>query len=743
MALDLHSVRNIGIAAHIDAGKTTTTERVLYYTGKTHRMGEVDDGTTTTDFDEEEQKRGITIYSAAVTCPWKNHTINLIDTPGHVDFTAEVERAMRVLDGLVVVFDAREGVEAQSETVWRQADKYHIPRVCFINKMDRIGADFERSVASIRDRLSIVPIPIQLPIFGADEIRAASGSERTTASGPGAPGAPSASEPQAQARGGSIRAGSVSDRSIGAWSGSDTTFVGHIDLITMRAVYYNIQALGSTMEERDIPDSLRSQAEQMRHDLLEAAAEYSDSLMDKYLADQAVSAEDIRKALRTATLRRTLTPVLCGSSLKFIGVQRMLDAVCDFLPSPLDIPPVVAREAKNPDKTHELRSDPKGPVVTLVFKVVAEKPVDLYYMRVYSGSLKSNSRLLNPATGEKENISRIYRMFAKRRDQLDLAVAGDIVAVLGPRNALTGHTLCDAHKPVLLESIEFPDTVISVSVEPRSSRDRDKLMEALKALQRQDPTLRVTANEETGQTLLSGMGELHLEIMAHRLKNDMNVDVVVGRPRVSYRESIAGVGEAEGQFNRQIGGKTHSATVGLRLEPRPHVAGRANFEVVNTLDPDTFRHEFAHAAQTGINEAAQSGVLGGYPVIDWKATIISALQHESESSEIAFENAARIAFYEAMKAGGPLLLQPIMKTEVVTPDDYFGPIMNDLNTRGAVVRNASFRGTNRVIEADVSLSQMFGYVTVLRSLSQGRATASMEPSHYAPVSASETKILVG
>ncbi len=689
MSIDLHSVRNIGIAAHIDAGKTTTTERVLYYTGRTHRMGEVDDGTTTTDFDEEEQKRGITIYSAAVTCPWKNHTINLIDTPGHVDFTAEVERSMRVLDGLVIVFDAREGVEAQSETVWRQADKYKIPRICFINKMDRIGADFEQSVASIRERLSIAPVPIQFPIGASD------------------------------------------------------AFEGLVDLIRMRAVYYSSAALGGSQEERDIPESLREKAERMRHDILEAASEYSESLMDKYLADLPVPEEEIRKALRLGTLRRKIAPVLCGSSLRYIGVQRMLDAVCDFLPSPPEVPPVTAKEAKRPEIEHTFSCDSKGPPVMLVFKIVAEKPVDLYYVRIYSGTLKPNSRLLNTTTGEKENISRIYRMFAKRRDQLDQAAAGDIVAVIGPKNALTGHTLCDQHKPVILESIEFPDTVISVSVEPRSSRDRDKLMESLRALQRQDPTLRVAANEETGQTLLSGMGELHLEIMVHRLRDDLNVDCVVGKPRVSYREAVSAVGEGEGQFNRQIGGKMHSATVHLRIEPRAHMPGKSNHEIVNQVAPENLLPEFARAMGVGIIEAAQSGVLGGYPVIDWKTTVVGAVQHESESSELAFENAARIAFYEAMKAGGPVLLQPIMDVEVVSPDEYFGAIVGDLNARKAVVRKTTIRGSERVIDADVPLSQMFGYVTTLRSLSQGRATSTMVPSHYAPVSTAETKVLVG
>jgi elongation factor G len=689
MSNPLAVVRNIGIAAHIDAGKTTTTERVLYYTGKTHRMGEVDEGTTTTDFDAEEQKRGITIYSAAVTCPWKGHTINLIDTPGHVDFTAEVERSMRVLDGLVIVFDAREGVEAQSETVWRQADKYKIPRICFLNKMDRIGADFEHSVTSIRERLSIPPLPIQFPMGASDNLE------------------------------------------------------GLVDLLDMKAVYFNVEAMGASQEEREIPQPFRDQAQRMRREMIEAAAEHSDALMEKYLADQPVAKEDVVKAIRTATTRRALAPVLCGSSLKYIGVQRMLDAVCDFLPSPLDVPPVVAKDARREGVEHKFTADPGGDLVTLVFKVIAEKPMDLYFLRVYSGTLKPNSRLLNTATNDKENVSRIYRMFAKRRDQLDVAVAGDIVAVVGPRHSLTGHTLCDPAKQVLLESIEFPETVISVSIEPKSSRDRDKLMEALEALRRQDPTLKVTANEETGQTLLSGMGELHLEVNVNRLRGDMNVDVSVGKPRVSYRETVSGKGEGTGVFNRQIGGKNHSATVVVRLEPRKQTPGAPNFQVIHAVSPDSLQKEFAKAAELGITEAAQSGILGGYPVIDWKATIIGAIQHETESSEVAFENAARLAYYEAMKAGGPLLLQPIMAVEVVTPDDYFGAIMGDLNARNAVVRNTHVRGINRIIDADVPLSQMFGYVTKLRSLSQGRATASMAPSHYAPVSAAETKALVG
>ncbi len=689
MGIDLSTVRNIGIAAHIDAGKTTTTERILYYTGRTHRMGEVDDGTTTTDFDEQEQKRGITIYSAAVSCPWKGFTINLIDTPGHVDFTAEVERSLRVLDGMVAVFDAKEGVEAQSETVWRQADKYKVPRICFINKMDKIGADFERSVASIRERLSIPPLPIQSPIFINGEFR------------------------------------------------------GLIDLITLQAVYFKQEELGSTYEVGDIPADLVVIANGRRREMLEIISEFSETVMHKYLHDEPVGETEIRQAIRVGTVRRALCPVLCGSSLRFVGVQRTLDAVCDFLPSPLDMPPVTAHDPENPKIERQVRCDPKDALVTLVFKIVAEKPVDLYYLRLYSGTLKSNVRLFNPATGAKENVSRIYRMFAKRRDQLDEAVAGDIVAVIGPRSTLTGHTLCDARHPVILESIKFPETVISVSIEPRSSKDRDKLLESLAALTRQDPTLTVTANAETGQTLLSGMGELHLEIAAQRLRGDMNVDVVVGKPRVSYRETVTQQGEGEGRFIRQIGGRPHYAILRVRIEPKKYTAGRTSFEIANALASDGLAAEFVRACELGINDAAQSGILGGFPVIDWKVTMMSAGWHESESSELAFENAARAAFFDAMKAAGPVLLEPIMDVEVVAVDEYFGLIMGDLNARKAVVRNTMLRGAERLISADVPLSQMFGYVTRLRSLSQGRATATMAPSHYAPVSAAHMKELVG
>lgn len=689
MSTNLSLVRNIGIAAHIDAGKTTTTERILFYTGRTHRMGEVDDGTTTTDFDEEEQKRGITIYSAAVTCPWREYTIHLIDTPGHVDFTAEVERSLRVLDGMVAVFDAREGVEPQSETVWRQADKYGVPRICFINKMDRIGADFERAVASLRERLHARPIVLQFPIGSASEL------------------------------------------------------CGVVDVIGNQALYFTDDSLGATIEVRPIPTELESTAEGYRHQLMDALTEHCDALMEKCIADAPVSVADIHKAIRECTIRRVLQPVLCGSALKHVGVQPLLDAICAFLPSPLDIPPAVGTDPKKTDREISLKASPDEPLAALVFKVVAEKPVDLHYLRIYSGTLKSNSRLLNPATGEKENISRMYRMFAKRRDQVDTAVAGDIVAVIGPRDTLTGHTLCDPRRPVLLEPIEFPATVISVSVEPRSSKDRDKLAEALRALERQDPTIRVATNAETGQTLISGMGELHLEIQVQRLRNDMNVDVAVGRPRVSYREAVTTAGDGEGRFERQIGGRMHFASVRLRIEPREHKTAGDPYEVVDRLPAETLPQEYVDAVRAGLVDASSSGVLGGYPVIDWRVTIVDGEHRDADSSELAFEAAGRLGFYEAMKAAHPALLEPIMDVQVMTPDEYFGAILGDLNARNAEVRDTSARGTERTIHAYVPLAQMFGYVTKLRSLSQGRASSTMAPSHYAAVSAEAMKAMVG
>ncbi len=689
MRAELSTVRNIGIAAHIDAGKTTTTERILYYARRTHRMGEVDDGTTTTDFDEQEQTRGITIYSAAVSFSWNNHTINLIDTPGHVDFTAEVERSLRVLDGMVTLFDAREGVEAQSETVWRQADKYRVPRICFINKMDRIGADFEHSVASIRERLHARPAVIQLPI------------------------------------------------------GEGPDFRGLIDLIEMQAVYYRPEALGSTFQVEDVRGESLDSARAARQELIETVSDHSDTLLENYLHDERVDADVLRSAIRGATIKRQIVPVLCGSALRYIGVQRLLDAVCAFLPSPLEVPPVSGEDVNRPGKEIDILCRADAPLAALVFKVVAEKPVELCYLRVYAGTLKPSARLLNTNTGQKENITRIYRMFAKRRDQLAQAFAGDIVAVVGPKKTLTGHTLCDSRRPVVLESIEFPQTVISVSVEPRASKDRDKLLGALAALGRQDPTIAVTSNPETGQTLISGMGELHLEVMLQRLKSDMNIDIAVGKPRVSYRETVSTIGQAEGRFVRQLGGRAHFALARIQLEPKAPVRGRASFEIVDGTAASELDPPYIEALKLGIREASQSGALGGYPVIDWKATILGGTQHNTDSSELAFENAGRNAFYEAMTGAGPVLLEPIMAVEVITSQEYLGAIMGDLNSRHAVVRDTVARCQDRVISANVPLSQMFGYVTRLRSLSQGRATSMMSPSHYAPVPLEQMKALVG
>ncbi len=687
--VDLSKIRNIGIAAHIDAGKTTTTERVLFYTGRTHRMGQVDEGTTITDFDQEEQKRGITIYSAAVSCPWRGCTINLIDTPGHVDFTAEVERSLRVLDGMVAVFDAKEGVEAQSETVWRQADKYDVPRICLINKMDRVGADFEFSVTTLRERLGANPLVIQIPIGAADD------------------------------------------------------FSGLIDLITMEAVYFKTSELGSSITTEAIPDDMLELATRSRAELVEKLAEGCDSLMERYLADETLEEAELHAAIRAATIRRELTPVLCGSSLRYVGVQRMLDAVCAYLPSPLDMPPVVAMDVRRDGVEHELSCDPDGPLAALVFKIVAEKPLDLYYVRIYSGTIRPNSRLIDALTGKKENISRIHRMFAKRREQLDYATAGDIVAVVGVKHALTGHTLCEQKRVMTLESIEFPETVLSVSVEPKSSKDREKLIDALAALMRQDPTVSVTQSEDTGQTLMSGMGELHLEVMVQRLRTEMNVEVLVGRPRVSYRETVSAVGEGEGRFIRQLGGRDQFAVVHLRIEPMAQVKGQPSLAVVRGSAMAEVPEDFLDALESGVIGSARSGVLGGYPMIDWRVTLLDAEVHESASSPQAFEAAGALAFHDALTKAKPVLLEPIMSVEVVTAEAYVGPIMSDLNARNAVIRETRLRGSDRVITADVPLARLFGYITKVRSLSQGRATSMMAPSHYAAMSAAETKTLVG
>jgi elongation factor G len=691
MSIDRETIRNIGIAAHIDAGKTTTTERILFYTGATHSPGEVDLATTQTDFDPQEQQRGITIFSAAVSCPWKGHNINLIDTPGHVDFTAEVERCLRVLDGAVVVFDGKEGVEPQSETVWRQADKYKVPRICLINKMDKVGADFFAALASIAERLEASPIALQIPI------------------------------------------------------GAESAFEGIIDLLSMKALYYDTATRGARFAAKEIPTSLEEEASRWRHRLEETVAETCDSVLEKFLDEQPVGADDLRAAIRRATIANRLVPVLCGSALKFIGVQPVLDAVCDYLPSPLDVPPitVMSVRARHAAKQVAVRTDANGPLVALVFKVVADRPVDLYFLRVYSGRLRANSRVLNSATNAKENITRMFRMFAKRRDQLTEALAGDIVAVIGPKTALTGHTLCDPHRPVQLESIAFPETVISRSIEPKNSRDRGKLAEALQALTRQDPTFAVRTDPDTGQTLIYGMGELHLEVLVRRLTTELNLAVSVGRPRASYRETITTQAETAGSFIRQVGGRNHFAVVQLRVEPLPLGSKGAETAFENALSGTAIDPRFIPLIEAGIEDAAASGPRGGYPVVGWKATLIDGQQHDSNSSELAFETAARLAFNEAMHKAGPVFFNDTATTEIYTPDEYFGVVSGDLNARRAVITGTNVRGQFRVIDAEAPLSEMFGYVTRLRSVSQGRAGITMSPSHYARVPAGIAEQLVG
>ena len=687
---DLSRIRNIGIAAHIDAGKTTTTERVLYYSGMIHRMGEVDDGTTVTDFDTEEQQRGITIYSAAVSFEWRDCRINLIDTPGHVDFTAEVERSLRVLDGAIVVFDAKEGVEAQSETVWRQADKYKVPRLCFLNKMDKIGADFHHALATIRTRLAGNPVPIQVP-----------------------------------------------------W-GQEGTFRGHIDLLTMQAFDYSGSPDGSKFVVTDIPADLWLEAQEFRHRLEEKLAEFDDGLMLKYIENQPFTAEELRAALRKGTLARRCQPVLCGSALRYIGVQPVLEAVCDYLPSPLDIPPIEGHDPDHPAKVVVRKCDPGGPLAALVFKLVADSHGDLHFIRVYSGVLKAGTRVLNVGRKKKENVPQLFHMFAKRREKVDRASAGDIVAAIGLKETQTGDTLCDTRGGgVLLERIEFPETVISMAIEPQSTNDREKLLAALQMIARSDPTFEFRANEETGQTLISGMGELHLEVIRHRLERDFNMPVRVGRPRVAYREAISYAAEAEGRLIRQTGGRGQYAVVRLRVEPFEPAPGAESFLFENRLRAGAIRHVFVPAIKQGVRDAARSGSLGGYPLINVKVTLLGGEEHPEDSSELAFESAASIAFQRAVAQAGPVLLEPIMIIEVVTPEEYYGAINGDLMARRATILATTLRGRNHVIAAEVPLATMFGYATQVRSLSQGRASYAMEPRRYEKMPANLAQQVLG
>jgi len=681
----LESIRNIGIIAHIDAGKTTTTERILYYTGEVHRMGEVDKGTTTTDYLEEERQRGITIVAAAITCKWKDVTINIIDTPGHVDFTAEVERSLRVLDGAVVIFSAVEGVEAQSETVWRQAAKYSVPRICFINKMDRIGAEFDRVFGEIAERLESHPIPVQIPIGAGPE-------------------------------------------------GTMGEFKGLIDLIAMKALYYKFEDYGSSVTEAEIPEDLMPDAELWRERMVNSLADFDEPFGEAFMAHLEggeLAEADIVAGLRRATLTGRAQPVFCGSSFKFVGVQRLLDGVAAFLPSPLDRPPVVGT---HPKKGTEISRKPSlaEPFCGLVFKITNDAHGDLSFVRVYSGTLRSGSRPYNPGRDKKEICSRLYHIRADERVKIEEGVAGDIVGVVGLKDSVTGDTLCDAAHPILLEKIEFPETVISMSIEPVSSADKGKLADTLASIAREDPTFSYKVNEETGQTLISGMGELHMEILKNRMVRDYKLKVHVGRPRVSYRETIKkDVKGVVGSCIRQTGGSGLFARIKIDLAHEVQPKGGATLVFVNKLKGGVIPAEFIPSIEAGLREEAKSGGRTGFPLVDLKVTLTDGDVHDTDSNDTAFRFAASDALRKAVVEAGSTLLEPVMKLEVVTPEDYLGDVMADLLARRTQIDKMSERGKLKVVDARAPLEKMFGYSTAVRSLSQGRASYSMEPLEYA------------
>ena len=673
----LEKTRNIGIMAHIDAGKTTTTERVLFYTGKVHRMGEVDDGTATMDWMEQEKERGITITAAATTCFWRDHRINIIDTPGHVDFTVEVERSLRVLDGSIAIFCAVGGVEPQSETVWRQADKYGVPRIAFVNKMDRVGADFENVVQMMKDRLGAKPVPIQIPL------------------------------------------------------GSGEFFTGLVDLVKMKAVLYDDSSLGATWEEMDIPRDLRQKAEKYRHDLVEAVSEYDDIVMGKYVEGKEPSEVEIKNALRLGTLRSAVVPVLCGAAFKNKGVQRLLDAVVDFLPSPLDVPDVEGIEPKREKVVRRKTSDDE-PFSALAFKIVTDPYVGkLTYFRVYSGVARVGTYVLNPREDRKERISRILQMHANKREDREEVYCGDIAAAVGFRYTKTGDTLCDTKHPILLESMHFPEPVISVAIEPKTKADQDKLSESFSKLMDEDPTFRVRTDEETGQTIIAGMGELHLEIIVSRLLREFKVKANVGRPQVAYKETITKSVRAEGRFIRQTGGKGQYGHVVIQLEPAPRGSG---FVFENRIIGGVIPKEFIPAISKGIKDAMNNGILAGYPLVDIKATLIDGSYHSVDSSEISFRVASAMALQDGLKKANPVLLEPMMKVEVVVPEEYLGDVLGDLNARRAQITGIHARKDAQIVASTVPLSEMFGYATDLRSKTQGRAVYTMQFSHYQEVS---------
>ena len=673
----LERYRNIGIIAHIDAGKTTTTERILFYTGKTYRIGSVDDGTTVTDWMPQERERGITIVSAAVTAEWKDHLINVIDTPGHIDFTAEVQRCLRVLDGGVVVFDAVQGVEPQSETVWRQADRYQVPRICFVNKMDRVGASFEMTVESIRTRLGAHAIPMQLPI------------------------------------------------------GSEANFNGVIDLLTMQAIYWSGD-MGRDMTCGPIPAELLAEAEMHRADLVERAAELDDHLMGKFLDGHEISLDELKAGLRRIVIGNSATLVYCGSSLRNKGVQPVLDAVVDFLPSPLDVPPVLGKDT-NKDIEVERHADPSEPLSALVFKIVTDAYMGrLAYFRVYSGKITQGTMVYNSRTGKRERIGRLIRMYADRREDISEVFAGDIAAVLGLKDSFTGDTLCDQHSPIVLETIQFPEPVISIAVEPKTTADQDRMAEALRRLSDEDPTFRVNTDENTGQTIIRGMGELHLDVLVDRMMREFRVQANVGRPRVSYRETISQpVLKVDYRYVRQTGGRGQYGHVVVKMEPTERGAGIV-FE--NKIVGGTIPQEYIPAVEKGVREAADSGVLAGNPVTDIKVTLIDGSFHEVDSSEMAFKMAAIFAFREGIERGKPVLLEPIMHVELVMPEEFLGDVLGQVSARRALIQGVEMRpGNAQAIRALAPLAELFGYATELRSATQGRGVFSMEFDHYAPV----------
>jgi elongation factor G len=684
-SVDLSKYRNLGIMAHIDAGKTTLTERILYYTGKLYKIGEVHEGTATMDWMVQEQERGITITSAATTCFWKHHRINIIDTPGHVDFTVEVERSLRVLDGAVAVFDGVSGVQPQSETVWRQADKYHVPRLAFINKMDRVGADFMNSVRSIHEKLGARAVPIQLPV------------------------------------------------------GQEAEFRGVVDLIEMKQYIWKGEDLGEEYEVTEIDENLFLTARSRRDKMIEALADFDDTIMEKFVGGGEVSALEIRVALRKATLSGKLTPVLCGTAFKNKGIQPLLDAITDFLPSPLDVPPV---RGKLPGKDIEENrpANPGAPFAALAFKIVSDPYVGrLTYMRIYSGTLTSGSYIYNAGRDKRERIGRLLQMHANKREEIETALAGDIVAAVGLKYTTTGDTLADENQPVLLESMTFPEPVISVAIEPKTKVDQEKMGTALQRLADEDPTFRIRTDEETGQTLIWGMGELHLEIIVDRMLREFKVEANVGKPQVAYRETIRKVVEQEGKFIRQSGGRGQYGHVWIKLEPKEPGGG---YEFEDGIRGGTVPREYIEPVNKGIQEAAQSGVLAGYPVVDIKVTLFDGSYHDVDSSEMAFKIAGSMAFKEGCTKANPVLLEPIFAIEVVTPEDYLGDVMGNLNSRRGRIEGLEKQGTTQLIRGHVPLGEMFGYATDLRSMTQGRATFTMQFAYYAEVPKSIAEAVV-